>query len=302
MKRLTTTLTSYFCLCVLVATALLFLCACTSGGGEGTTVEETALDTLADATAVITEPLTEDADTEESTLEETVGVDTQEDATAEFVTDAKETEMKTFTWENPVKYNQNESVEHVRDPFILKVGDVWYMTGTLPPYGDRPNEADRSKGVPLYKSEDLREWTFIDYIVKRPAESEGKWYCDRFWAPEIFAYNGKYYVTVNCCRADTSNHGFLFAVSDKIEGPYTVMNESAPLVINNDAHLFRDDDGQVYLFGSGIWMAKIDLENLELLSSPQYIISPVPNSDAWNAERPRVAFEGPYVLKHEGKY
>lgn len=207
-----------------------------------------------------------------------------------------------FTWANPLSYANSSGVDHVRDPFILKVENTWYMTGTLPPYGMAENQADRTKGVPLYKSSDLLQWEFVDYIVKTPDQSENRWYSERFWAPELFAHNGKYYVTVNCSALDGSNHGFLFAVSDSIEGPYTIMNPNAPVALGNDAHLFADDDGQIYLFASGIWMAKFDLENLSFLSSVKQIISPIPDSDAWNAERPNVGFEGPYVLKHQGRY
>ena len=234
---------------------------------------------------------------------------TQEVTTDGITTDEITTEpddpaptLSRFTWANPLSYQTDDGVDHVRDPFILKVDNIWYMTGTLPPYGMEENQADRTKGVPLYKSADLLHWEFIDYIVKTPDQSENKWYSERFWAPELFAHNGKYYVTVNCCALDGSNHGFLFAVADSIEGPYTIMNPSAPLALGNDAHLFADDDGQIYLFASGIWMAKFDLENLQFLSSAKQIITPIPNSDAWNAERPNVGFEGPYVLKHEGRY
>lgn len=229
---------------------------------------------------------------------------TQPDTTDEMTTTEPDPEPEAgrFTWSNPLSYNQAQGVDHVRDPFILKVGDVWYMTGTLPPYGEVANQADRTKGVPLYKSADLLNWEFVDYIVKTPDQSENKWYSERFWAPELFAHNGRYYVTVNCCALDGSNHGFLFAVADSIEGPYTIMNPDAPLALGNDAHLFADDDGQIYLFASGIWMAKFDLEDLQFLSSPKQIITPIPNSDAWNAERPDVGFEGPYVLKSAGRY
>lgn len=175
------------------------------------------------------------------------------------------------------------------------------MTGTLPPYG-LSKEETRTKGVPLYRSTDLKNWTFIDYIVKTPAEAEQKWYSERFWAPEIFYHNGVYYVTVNCCQVDGENHGFLFAKSEKIEGPYTLMNPDAPLLLGNDAHLFADDDGQVYLFATGIWMAKIDLDNLRLLTDLTYPVTPIPDSDAWNARRDNVEFEGPFVLKQDQKY
>ena len=204
----------------------------------------------------------------------------------------------TYSWRNPVRY----PFEPLRDPFILKAGNAWYMTGTLPPYGLVEDEATRTKGVPLYKSTDMVEWTFVDYVVKTPAEAENKWYSERFWAPEIFAHNGKFYITVNCCDLDGSNHGFLFAVADDIEGPYTIMNPDAPLALGNDAHLFADTDGQTYVFASDIKYAKIDLDNLTLLSEWSTPVAPIPDSDAWNALRPGVGFEGPFVLTAYGKY
>ena len=238
-----------------------------------------------EATDVLTESLTEDT-TEEPTEETT------------SLPEPPVTEV-TYTWRNPIRYKN--STPALRDPFILKVGDLWYMTGTLPPYG-LSDEAGRTKGVPLYKSADMTTWEFVDYIVQTPAEAEGKWYSERFWAAELFAHNGKYYVTVNCCRVDGSNHGFLFAVADNIEGPYTVMNPDAPLALGNDAHLFVDTDGQTYVFASNIMYAKIDLDTLTLLTAWQYPVTPIKGSDAWNGERPGVGFEGPYVLTAGGKY
>ncbi len=208
----------------------------------------------------------------------------------------------TFTWTNPTMTKKaSAGIDALRDPFILKVGDVWYMTGTLSPYYPA-DEAHRTKGMPLYKSEDLINWTFVDHIIETPPESEGKWYSERFWAPEIFHHNGKFYATVNCCAVDTSNHGMLFAVADNIEGPYTILNPDAPLVLSNDAHLFVDDDGRTYLFGSGNWHAEIDLADLTLLSEPQFRVVPIEGSDAWNGARQGVGYEGPYVLKRNGTY
>ena len=187
-------------------------------------------------TAAMTDPATTPGTTETPTEDATEIP--PEPETAPPVTEA------TYTWSNPIRYGRTTPA--LRDPFILKVGDLWYLTGTLPPYGPA-EEAQRTKGVPLYRSADLDTWEFVDYIVKTPAEAENKWYSERFWAAELFAHNGKFYVTVNCCRVDGSNHGFLFAVADDIEGPYTIMNPDAPLALGNDAHLFVDTDGQTYL-------------------------------------------------------
>ncbi len=150
------------------------------------------------------------------------------------------------------------------DPFILKAGELWYMTDSLPPYaaaGERPGEqgAQRCKGVPLYKSADLRHWSFVDLIVPSPPD-DSVWYNERFWAPELFAHNGRYYVTVNCTDGVKGQLGCLMAASENIEGPYTVLTPDEPLAWGNDAHLFADENGGVWLFETGIWCAKVDLD------------------------------------------
>ena len=279
---------------------ILLLCAAALATGCTPTVpEDPSTDTTeAGGSTAMTEPVTLPVSEEATETPTEAPTEISTETPTEEITEPAVAEV-TYTWSNPIRYGRTTPA--LRDPFILKVGDLWYMTGTLPPYG-LAEEAQRTKGVPLYKSADMTTWEFVDYIVKTPAEAEGKWYSERFWAPELFAHNGKFYVTVNCCRVDGSNHGFLFAVADDIEGPYTVMNPDAPLALGNDAHLFVDTDGQTYVFASGIMYAKIDLDSLTLLSGWQSAVSPVKGSDAWNGERPNVGLEGPYVLTAGGKY
>ena len=215
-------------------------------------------------------------------------------------------------WSNPIVYPQSvEQGRGFRDPFFLKEGDCWYLTGTMYPHfeGDK-GARERTRGVPLYRTRDFVHWELIDIILKRPDPSEGKWYQNYFWAPELFLYNGRYYLTVSCSRRghyekDAGVDGLqavCLAVADRIEGPYQVLTEKEPLLIGNDAHLFRDEDGRVYLFASGIICAEIDLEHARLTGRPQQIVTPVAGSRAWNGQRDGVGFEGPYVIKRNGKY
>jgi GH43 family beta-xylosidase len=174
------------------------------------------------------------------------------------------------------------------------------MTGTMSPYGIV--DGRHPQGVPLYRSSDLKKWVFLGIMVARPDDSENKWYQERFWAPELFALNGKYYITVNCCLNDGSNHGMLLAAADNIEGPYTVLTDDKPLAYGNDAHLFADSDGKTYLFCSGICGAEIDLEKGELKTELKTLFGPVKGSYEWNGERSGVGFEGPYVIKQGDTY
>ncbi len=211
---------------------------------------------------------------------------------------------KEFTWTNPVTYS-SEGGKGLRDPFILKEADIWYITGTMYPYGLQKENKDNIKtpGVPLYKSNDLKTWEFVGIMINSPENTDkDKWYQDRFWAPEIFHHNGKFYLTVNCCALDGSGHGMLFAESENIEGPYNVMNESKPAFYGNDAHLFVDDDGKTYLYGSDIWGVQIDLSNLKTTGTRKNPIKPISGSDEWNGKREGVGIEGPYVLKRNNTY
>lgn len=213
-------------------------------------------------------------------------------------------ENKEFVWSNPMTYSFDDG-KGLRDPFILKVGNEWYLTGTHSPYGlAKENEKkEKTPGVALYKSNKLLEWEYVGIILKSPGENEkDKWYQDRFWAPEIFHHNGLFYLTVNCCDSEGAGHGMLFAVSESIEGPYTIMTEDKPAYYGNDAHLFVDDDGQTYLYGSDIWGAPIDLTSLKLLGARRNPVQPIAGSDAWNGRRDGVGIEGPYILKRNNKY
>lgn len=215
-------------------------------------------------------------------------------------------------WRNPIVYPKTiENRKGFRDPYIIKDGDWWYLTGTMYPHfeGDQ-GSSERSKGVPLYKTKDFEHWEFVDYILPRPAESEGKWYQCYFWAPEIFLHNGRYYLTVNCstvghfepATGGENLQAVCIAVADSIEGPYTVITEEKPYVYQNDAHLFKDDDGRVYLFYGGISCVEIDLDTGKPVGDAVQVIQPVKNSTAWNAERSGVGFEGAYAMKRNGTY
>lgn len=213
-----------------------------------------------------------------------------------------------FVWNNPDAYGGVlEEETGLRDPFILKDGEWWYLVGTSANYEDTemkkivyPNVS--RPGVSLYRSQDLRNWSFVDLILPRPEESQGKWYQERFWAPELFQSNGKYYLAVNCSNGELTMHATCLAVADQIQGPYTVMTQDEPLFYGNDTHFFKDDDGRVYLYASGIVGAEIDLTTGRLMKPAVPIISPIPGSDAWNGQRERVGFEGPYVMKRNGLY
>lgn len=206
-----------------------------------------------------------------------------------------------FTWQNPLPVTP-DGLNGLRDPFILKEGDTWYMTGTGKPFfsTDYAKMGD-PKGVPLYSSPDLKTWKFEGTIVPR---IEGNWYQDNFWAPEIHVKDTpagrKFYCTFNGFNVNTKKGGVGLAVADKITGPYTVLTPAAPIIGGNDADLFTDADGQDYLFRSGVVCCKIDLEHAKIIGEPWGCFGGSAPDD-WDTG-PGIGHEGPQVIKIADTY
>lgn len=233
-----------------------------------------------------------------------------------------------FKYKNPI-YSGIDP-KGLRDCQILRDNGVWYLTGTAYPHWERQETENKlNAGVPLYKSYNLKDWTFIKYIVERPDST--KWYYRRFWAPEVHKINGKYYTTFNCSNPSAGYNGqhIGYAVADNIEGPYKVVTADKPLTNGNDLTLFQDEDGKVWAFWNrgrefGIGFAQIDLENGRFLTEPVSAITPgkvkyeydknkklvhEPGYDGrpipkvqkyydWDS----IGIEGAYVIKENGKY
>jgi xylan 1,4-beta-xylosidase len=221
-------------------------------------------------------------------------------------------QQNVFSYTNPIS-NGIDS-KGIRDCQVFKDGDWWYMTGTSYPHWEREETNGKlNKGVVLYRSKNITEWEFVKYIIERGDSS--KWYYRRFWAPEIQKIKGKYYAIFNCSNPKAGYPGQYigYAVSDKIDGPYTIVTEKKPLVNGNDLTLFEDNDGKVYAFWNrgrefGIGFSEIDLLNGVFKTTPQTAIQPAAvdfeiasNGDtyhAWDA----IGIEGAYVIKRNNLY
>ncbi len=209
-----------------------------------------------------------------------------------------------FSYQNPIC---PEIIKNIRDPFILLEGDKYYLTGTTPPYWD-----GKSEGVMLWSSDDLLNWKEERIILHRNTAKSDSWFRDYWWAPEIHKKNGKFYLTVNC-RNDELDIGQnpLIAVSDEIDGEYTVLNADKPIFSNedyekglypcpngNDANLFTDSDGKTYIttcWGNGIFLYEINLDSITLVGEPVVVVEASQNG--WDTKN-----EGQFIIKHNDIY
>lgn len=203
---------------------------------------------------------------------------------------AQEKSKHTFTYTNPIK------TEMLRDPNIRFINGKYYMTGTSYPYFEHLGQ---NPGVKLWSSNDLLHWDFEKILVKPDYKS---WYNKRFWAPEIFPYKNKFYLTFNCIDTVRFNgaQAVGLAVADNITGPYKVLTQDSSLCEGNDAHFFEDGDGKIYLFTSGIMCQQIDLSKAKLIGERRQILQPG-NQGTWDGGKD-VGLEGPGVMKHNDTY
>lgn len=209
------------------------------------------------------------------------------------------TEEREFRYTNPITRDTSISM---RDHFIIKVEDKWYATGTSLPVWTGPNP-----GVRLLVSDDLINWEHHSWLIDAEKLPPGTPYNGRFWASEIHHMKGKYWLTINSGEvtevdpSGMSTHSIWLFSSEKVTGPYKLVNGPLTPHYNNDATLFEDDDGQTYLYasGNGLFQAKIDLEKGELIGEIEKFRDKLdPENPDWMVG----GIEGPYVLKREGTY
>jgi len=204
-----------------------------------------------------------------------------------------------FRYTNPIT---RDTAISMRDHCIVKVGDLWYCTGT-----SNPVWTGHNPGVRLLVSDDLIHWKQHSWLIdaaKLPADCP---YDGRFWAPEIHFIKNKYWLTVNSGKVTTEDpkgmktHSIWLFSSDQVTGPYKLVNGPLTPQYNNDATLFEDEDGQTYLYcsGNGLFQAKIDLATGKLIGKIQkFLDKKEPGYPEWMVG----GIEGPFVIKKEGTY
>ncbi|MBQ8654767.1 MAG: family 43 glycosylhydrolase [Clostridia bacterium] len=205
--------------------------------------------------------------------------------------------------------NPNTQPGNIRDPFIINVDGVYYLTGSFPPFWEGP-----VPGIKLFRSTDLVNWTYVTDIIRRADMPEDCWCIDKLWAPEILRRPEGFYLTFNGRNQSAEhphNHGVAIAFAEKIEGPYRLLTRedsiladvrhpimTDPSVMGNDGSLYEDESG-IYLFYSnryGIWGLPVSLPECKAAGEVFRCVAPSPEG-CWDTK-----IEGPYVVKRHGKY
>lgn len=173
------------------------------------------------------------------------------------------------------------------DPFILLDNGKYYHYATL-----------SDDGYPVSVSDDLVHWEQKGFCLRKEDVAGDKW----FWAPEILKHNGKYYM------AYSADRHLGIAVADSPLGPFR--QHSVGFLFDEeviDGDFLEDDDGNVYLYyvrcddGNKIYGAKMTADLTATLPETEHIL--VVADCPWELHTPPCkTVEGPFVLKHNGRY
>ena len=216
-----------------------------------------------------------------------------------------------------IRYTNPVYAGYFADPFVWKVGGTYYAIGTG---ADEAAGRINSRVFPLLTSPDLMHWQ----EAGRALEPLDATFGGTYWAPEVAHYDAKFYLYYSVGHAD-KRHQLRVAQSDNPLGPYRdaagplVDSEECPFAI--DAHPFRDDDGQWYLFyardfleldegRAGTALAVSRLETMTRLAREWNVVLRARfDWQRFQADRPMYGrvydwhtLEGPCVRKRDGRY
>ena len=172
------------------------------------------------------------------------------------------------------------------DPFVLNYDGKYYLYATNAP----------ADGFKVYSSNDMISWVDEGLCLKKEdVMGEGG-----FWAPEIVYRNGLFYMVY------VADEHLGIATSTSPLGPFKQAEKkwiSERQAI--DGHFFIDDDGAIYLYyvrfdrGNVLYVAPMSNDMLSIDEEKEKFIFRA--TDEWELKDESVV-EGPFVLKHNGRY
>ncbi|MCA0453630.1 MAG: glycoside hydrolase family 43 protein [Chloroflexi bacterium] len=140
---------------------------------------------------------------------------------------------------------------HIRDPFVLPIPaeNRYYLYGTNGPESWTPSASI----IEYYTSADLQNWDGPFPAFQRP---ENFWADRNFWAPEVHAYGGRYYLFATF-KAEGACRGTQILVADTPIGPFLPISDG-PVTPRNweclDGTLFIDMNAQAWIVFCHEWV------------------------------------------------
>ncbi len=112
------------------------------------------------------------------------------------------------------------------DPHIVQDGDTFYAYATH----------NSAAGFQIMSSKDLVSWTHLGG-VNVPEWSDGQ-----LWAPEVYKWNGKWYMFYSARDKESRKRDLAVSVADKPTGPYRFLSK---LVLGTSENSGPDENGAI---------------------------------------------------------
>ncbi|MDY3248201.1 MAG: glycoside hydrolase family 43 protein [Prevotella sp.] len=181
------------------------------------------------------------------------------------------------------------------DPEAVVFGhEYWIYPTYSAPY-------DQQTFMDAFSSRDLVHWTKHSHVIDLADVSWGR---RALWAPAVVHKDGRYYLFFGANDVHPGEVGGIgVAVSDKPQGPFKdalghpligeIVNGAQPI----DQYVFRDDDGEYYMYYGGWGHC-----NMVRLSQDLLRVIPFKDGSTYREVTPKGYVEGPFMLKRGGKY
>lgn len=181
------------------------------------------------------------------------------------------------------------------DPEAVVFGhEYWIYPTYSAPY-------DQQTFMDAFSSRDLVHWTKHSHVLDLADISWGR---RALWAPAVVHKDGRYYLFFGANDVHPGEVGGIgVAVSDKPQGPFKdalghpligeIVNGAQPI----DQYVFRDDDGEYYMYYGGWGHC-----NMVRLSQDLLHVIPFKDGSTYREVTPKGYVEGPFMLKRGGKY
>ncbi len=140
---------------------------------------------------------------------------------------------------------------HIRDPFVLPITNenLYYLYGTNGPQ----SWSDSASGFDYYTGSDLQNWNGPFPTFRPP---EGFWADRNFWAPEVHAFRGRYYLFASF-KAEGVCRGTQILAANEPTGPFLPISEGAITPHHwecLDGTLFVDNNKQPWIVFCHEWV------------------------------------------------
>lgn len=198
----------------------------------------------------------------------------------------------------------------LRDPFVLKDGDMYYM------YGTRSETAwTNADGFDVYKSADAENWSEPSEIFHNNGDF---WATKCYWAPECIKHGDNYYLLATFA-SESRKKGIQFLKSKSPDGIFEPVSE-LPVTPEDweclDGTFFSDDDGTPYLIFShsvpeeiagAVCAARLSEDFSSLTEEPRVLFfakdapwaKPVPFAkEEFGTDEDSYFSDGPYIIKN----